>query len=73
MNKLEYEQKLAQVAEWEMPKLNATEIKQTVKGRKTKEEQYQNAHEQEFMDIFQGVNPTHTPVVTKVHCQPHYL
>lgn len=70
MNKLEWEAKLAQVAEWEMPKLNATEKKQIAKGRKTKEEKYQYEHEQEFMDIFQGVNPTHTPVVTKIHCQP---
>jgi epoxyqueuosine reductase QueG len=70
MNKLEWEAKLAEVAEWEMPKLNATEIKTASKGRKTKEEQYQNAHEQEFMEIFNGVNPTHTPVVTKIHSQP---
>ena len=70
MNKLEWEAKLAEVADWEMPKLNNTEIKQIKKGRKAKEELYQDEHEQEFMAIFKGVNPTHTPVVTKVHCQP---
>jgi hypothetical protein len=70
MNKLEWEAKLAQVAEWEMPKLNATEKKQIAKGRKTKEDQYQDEHEQEFMAIFEGVNPTHTPVVTKIYSQP---
>lgn len=67
----EFKKRLSEVAEWEIPKLNATEIKLAKKrGRPSQEELYQDEHEQEFMAIFEGVNPTATPRLIKVKIQP---
>ena len=45
MNDEEYKQKLAQVAEFTMPKITGTGNTKTIKrGRKSLEEQYQEAH-----------------------------
>jgi hypothetical protein len=66
----EYKEKLAQVAEWAVPKVTSTGNNKPIKkGRKTKEKQFQEAHEQEFLDLFDGVNPTVQPVVTKILVQ----
>ena len=65
-----YKDKLAQVAEFVVPKIGGTgNIKPIRKSRKTKEEQYQEAHEQEFIDLFDGKNPTVHPVLTKILVQ----
>jgi hypothetical protein len=70
MNDQEYKEKLAQVAEWTLPKITGTgNPKKIKKGRKTLEEQYQEAHEQEFIDLFDGKNPTVQPVITNVKVQ----
>ncbi len=67
--------KLSEVAEFRMPKLSASEIKISKqkargKGRPTKEEQYQEEHEEVFLDLFQGINPTHAPELVKLHIKP---
>jgi len=74
MNDEEFKHKLSEVAEWRMPKISSTDVKIAKqkargKGRPTKEQLYQEEHEQVFIDLFEGINPTYTPLVTKVkHC-----
>jgi hypothetical protein len=75
MTKDELFQKLSEVAEFRMPKLTPSEIKiskQKAKGRgrPSAEELYQDEHEEVFLDMFQGINPTHTPELVKVHIKP---
>jgi len=67
--------KLSEVAEFRMPKLTPSEIKISKqrargKGRPTKESLYQEEHEEVFLDMFQGINPTHTPELVKLHIKP---
>ena len=67
--------KLSEVAEFRMPKLSPSEIKISKqkargKGRPTKEYLYQEEHEQVFLDLFEGINPTHTPELVRVHIKP---
>jgi hypothetical protein len=71
----EFKRRLSEVAEWHIPKLKDWEVdlakqKARGRGRPTNEEQYQDEHEQIFLEIFNGVNPTYTPQVTKVKIQP---
>jgi len=66
-----FKQKLSEVAEWELPKLSAADIKisqqkKRGKGRKTNEEKYQEEHEEVFLDLYQGINPTMVPELTKL-------
>ena len=75
MTKDELEQKLAAVAEFRMPKLSQTvieESKQKIrgKGRPSREEEYQEEHQEVFLDLFQGINPTHQPELVKMHIKP---
>jgi len=75
MTKDELFQKLSEVAEFRMPKLTPSEIKISKqkargKGRPSTEELYQDEHEEVFLDMFQGINPTHTPELVKVHIKP---
>jgi hypothetical protein len=75
MTKDEIFQKLNEVAEFRMPKLSPSEIKiskqkQRGKGRPSREEQYQEEHEEVFLDLFQGINPTMTPELVKMHIKP---
>lgn len=68
MDDTEYRKKLSEVATWALPKLSATDIKEAKKrgrGRPSNEELYQEAHEEIFMDIYNGVNPTHPPELIK--------
>jgi hypothetical protein len=67
--------KMSEVAEFKMPKLSPSEIKiskqkQRGKGRPSLEEQYQDEHEEVFLDLFQGINPTHAPELVRVHIKP---
>ena len=64
----EFKEKLAQVAEWEIPDVNSGGNFKSLKkrGRKTKEKQFQEEHEQQFLEMFGGKNPTVYPIVTKV-------
>ena len=71
MNNDEFKKRLSEIAEWEIPKLTETDLKPIrKKGRPSEEELYQNEHEQIFMEIYNGVNPTHTPKLGKVKIQP---
>jgi hypothetical protein len=70
MNDEEYQLKLSQVAEFTIPEVNGAGNAKTAKrGRKSTEEQYQLEHEQVFLDLFDGKNPTIQPVLTKVKIQ----
>lgn len=71
MDKKIFEQIISQVAVLEIPKLTPTDVREAKKsargrGRPTSEELYQNEHEQVFKEIFEGVNPTHTPELKQI-------
>lgn len=71
MDDEEFRQKLSEVAEWHIPKLTITDIriaeqKKRGKGRPSNEELYQDEHEEIFLDLFNGINPTHGPEVTQI-------
>jgi hypothetical protein len=71
MDKQELLQKLSEVAEWQMPKLTPSDIKISKqrgrgKGRPSNEDKYQEEHEEVFLDLFQGINPTMSPELVKV-------
>ena len=75
MTKDELFQKLNEVAEFQMPKLSASEIKISKqksrgKGRPSAEEKYQEEHEEVFLDLFEGINPTMSPELVKLHIKP---
>ena len=75
MTKDEIRQKMAEVAEFRMPKLTPNDIKVSKqrsrgKSRASREEQYQEEHEEVFLDLFEGINPTHIPELVRMHIQP---
>ena len=70
-----FKQKLSEVAEWKQPKLSVTDIKESQskgrrRGRPSNEEQYQQEHEEVFLDLFEGINPTQQPELVRVLIQP---
>jgi len=67
-----FKKKLSEVAEWHIPTVSEGGFTKLPKrrGRKTNEELYQEQHEEIFLELFEGKNPTVGPVVTKVHNQP---
>ena len=70
MNDEEYKQKLSQVAEFTIPEVNSGGNPKRVKrGRKSAEELYQEEHEEVFLDLFDGKNPTVRPVLTNLKIQ----
>lgn len=71
-----FKQKLSEVAEWQIPKLKEWEIKEAKKSargkyKRTEEELYQIEHEQAFLEIYGGVNPTAPAELIKLKCQGH--
>lgn len=71
MDKEQFKQKLSEVADWQIPKLNDTEIKESLKairgrGRPSEEEQYQWEHMKQFLEIHNGTNPTSPLELTRV-------
>jgi hypothetical protein len=69
-----FKQKLSEVAEWSVPKLKEWQVEQAKqkargKGRPTSEDQYQEEHNKIFLEIFNGVNPTYAPEITKIKIQ----
>ncbi len=65
---------LSQVADWHIPKLTETDLKLSKqskrgKGRPSNEELYQQSHEEIFLDLYNGVNPTHPPQILKLKNQ----
>jgi hypothetical protein len=69
MDKQIYELKLAEVAEMKIPKIAVNKSKTRGRGRPTKEEQYQEEHEQVFLDMFNEVNPTMIKELVKIKKQ----
>ena len=75
MTKDELKQKLSEVAEWRQPRISISDVKRGVqkargKGRPSREEMYQEEHEEVFADLFKGINPTHRPELVKVYIKP---
>jgi hypothetical protein len=75
MTKDELKQKLSEVAEWRQPRISISDVKRGEqkargKGRPSREEMYEEEHEQVFAELFKGINPTHAPELVKVHIQP---
>jgi len=75
MTKDEIKQKLAEVAEFRMPKISISDVKRGAqrargRGRPSSDELYQQEHEEVFADLFKGINPTHAPELVKVNIKP---
>lgn len=75
MDKELFKQKLSQVAEWQIPKLTDTDIREarkraTGRGRPTNEALYEQQHLEQFLEQYGGVNPTAPAELVKVKCQP---
>ena len=74
MDDAEFKQKLSQVAEWRVPKLKEWQVEQAKqkargKGRPSNGDLYQEEHNKIFLEIFNGVNPTYAPEITKLKIQ----
>ena len=72
MDDKKFKELLSQVADWQIPKLSQTEIKearQRNRGRRSNEELYQEEHEEIFLELFDGHNPTMAPELLKVKNQ----
>lgn len=75
MDEEQFKKKLSQVADWHIPKLADTDIKESKRrgrgrGRPSQEDLYQDEHEETFLDLFNGINPTHNLEVTNVKVMP---
>lgn len=73
MTKDEIKRKLAEVGEWRMPKVAATDLKEgqrRARGRPRAEDRYQEEHEEVFLDLFNGINPTMSPELVKLNIKP---
>lgn len=72
MNDEEFKRKLSEVAEWKLPDTpRETSLNQKKKrGRKSAEEKYQDEHEEIFLELFEGVNPTYAPMLLKIKHTP---
>lgn len=67
MDKKEFEQKLSAVAEWRYPKIVLDGVeRRRRRGRPSKEELQEQQEEQHMYDLFNGVNPTQPPELTKI-------
>jgi len=68
MEDKEFRRRLSEVAEWKLPETQkeTSVAARKKRGRKTVEEKYQDEHEEVFMELFNGVNPTYAPMLTKV-------
>jgi hypothetical protein len=72
MDDEEFRKRLSEVAEWTIPdtpretSLNAKKKR----GRKSAEEKYQDEHEEIFMELFEGTNPTYPPLLTRIKHTP---
>lgn len=69
MKEEEFLNKLSEVALWKIPETEQeTSINAKKKrGRKSAEELYQESHEEVFLEMFNGVNPSQAPMLLKVH------
>lgn len=75
MDKELFKQRLSEVAEWQLPKLSPSDIKEAGqrargRGRPTNEERYQDLHEAEFLDLFEGHNPTMAAELVRMNIKP---
>jgi hypothetical protein len=73
MDDKEFKRRLSEVAEWTIPETEQETSNNAKKkrGRKTNEELYQEEHEQIFLEIFEGVNPTKAPLLLKIKYCPY--
>lgn len=71
MDNEEFKRKLSEVADWHIPKLSPTELKTARRrGRPSKEDLYQEEHEQTYAELFDGINPTHSIELKRLRIQP---
>jgi hypothetical protein len=72
MDDEEFRRRLSEVAEWKLPETpRETSLNQKKKrGRKSNEQRYEEEHEQVFLELFDGTNPTYAPMLTKIKYQP---
>jgi hypothetical protein len=66
MDEEQFRKRLSQVAEWSIPVIPTEEIKKLKRGRKNNEELYQDAHQEMFNEMFNGINPTYAPKIDAV-------
>lgn len=66
MNNEKFLDLLSKVAHWEIPDVTTGGNPKKGPGRKSAEEKFQEQHEEVFLDMFNGKNPTLHPVITKV-------
>lgn len=72
MDNEEFKRRLSEVAEWRVPatltgtKDGDAKAKRTKRGRPTNEELYQNEHEEIFLELHNGTNPTFPPQLLKL-------
>jgi hypothetical protein len=66
MDNEEFKQKLSEVATWEIPDVTSGGNPKKKPGRPSAEDLYQQEHEEVFLDLFDGKNPTLHPVLTNV-------
>lgn len=74
MDKTKYLELLSQVAEWRIPPLSDTDVKESQRrqrgrGRPSQEELDQILHEQQFLDLHNGCNPTMAEELVSVKIQ----
>ena len=67
-----FKQKLSEVADWRIPKSLTEKPKQSDKprkrGRPSFESLYQEEHENAFLELHNGTNPTFPPELVRVKC-----
>jgi len=66
MNDEEFKKRLSEVAEWVIPKTVTEKALKKKRGPKPQEEKYQEEHQEVFLDMFNGVNPTTPIAVIKI-------
>ena len=64
MDDKDFKQQLSQVAEWEIPDA-ITDVRPNGRGRRSNERKYQLEHEEQFLELFDGKNPTFPPKIIK--------
>ena len=69
-----FKQKLSEVADWRIPESLTDKPKEPARpkkrGRPSLESLYQEEHENAFLELHNGTNPTYPPEILRVRCQP---
>jgi hypothetical protein len=64
-----FKQKLSEVSNWKLPEITPTGPAKPKRGRKSKEDEYQEAREEMFFDEFGNINPTFPPQLVNLKVQ----